>query len=139
MPNININDGRKKYTINGDENRAFYVNLTDSAIAVRAKYAMKQLENLALDENMDGVEMTAFADEEARKQIDYIFDAEVSKAVFGNISPFAVVNRKTGEMFFESFLKAILPEVEKDQKELMKSMEESEKRISKYTSHYKRK
>ena len=139
MPNININDGRKKYTINGDENRAFYVNLTDSGIAVRAKYAMKQLEDLAIDETMDGIEMAIFADEEARKQIDYIFDGEVSKAVFGNISPFAVVDRETGEMFFEAFLKAILPEIEKDQKELQKSMEESEKRIAKYTSHYKRK
>lgn len=143
MSNLNIADGRKRFTINGDENRAFYVNLTDNQIAVRAKKALAFIKSMEADqyltdENTDEIDAIEKNNDDLRAQIDYVFAEGVSQAVFGNISPTAVVDTKTKKTFFEAFLEAIMPEIEKEQKLMKKSMEESEKRIQKYTNKYRK-
>lgn len=45
--NINLSDGRKKYCINGDENRAFYTNLTDDEMSYRVSLVPKVLNEYA--------------------------------------------------------------------------------------------
>ena len=139
MPNLTIADGRKKFTINGDESRAFYVNLTDNGLAVRAKKARDFVHELKIDEHEDEIDFIDRANTEMRKQIDYVFGDGVSESVFGNIFLTAVVDDKTGKTFFEAFFDSIMPEVEKAQKIAEKSMKESEKRISKFTAKYVKK
>ena len=143
MGNLNISDGRKRFTINGDESRAIYVNLTDNQLAVRAKKAMEFVKNMEVEnyltEGTDEIDAIEKVNEDVRRQIDYVFGEGTSQAVFGNISPTAVVDAKTKKTFFEAFLEAIMPEIEKEQKLMKKSMEESEKRISKYTAKYVKK
>ena len=141
--NLVINDGRKKFTVNGDENRAFYVNLADNMILVRAKKAMNFFKSLKqedyMKEGMDEIDAIEKINEDCRKQIDYVFDYGVSEAVFGNISPMATVDQKTGKIYSEAFLEAIMPQIEKAQKAMEKSMKESDKRIQKYTAKYTKK
>jgi TPP-dependent indolepyruvate ferredoxin oxidoreductase alpha subunit len=66
-------------------------------------------------------------------QIDYVFDAKISKTIFGNKSPLALIK---GNLFFENFMNAVQPIIEK---EINKQMAETEKKTSKYTSKYNKK
>lgn len=67
------------------------------------------------------------------KQIDYIFDNDISKVVFGNKSPLALIK---GNLFFENFMNAVQPIIER---EINNQMVETEKKTSKYTSKYNKK
>lgn len=143
---LNIPDGRNRFIINGDENRAFYTNLSDTEIAYRAenfvnsvKSYIEDLEKKAESGEMTDIEFRHAVDEEVKKQIDYIFDASASKVVFGNLSIFAEGNRKTGETLFELFWAAMFPQLEKEMKAAAQRMADSDKRIAKYTAKYRKK
>lgn len=65
--------------------------------------------------------------------IDYIFDAQISKIVFGNKSPLAIIG---GKLLFEVFLEAVQPII---QNRVGESMKNTEIKTSKYTSKYNNK
>lgn len=67
------------------------------------------------------------------EQLDYVFDAKISKIVFGNKSPLALIK---GNLLFESFMSKIQPFIEMKVKS---EMEKSEKKVSKHTSKYNKK
>lgn len=138
MANINIDDGREAITINGDPERVIYIQASDFNIKLRARQAQKNIH--ALLENLDKAnpeDEEAFADvledvdKKVREQINFIFNSDVSKPVFGLCSP--LMSLRNGKSYVEAFLEAILPEIERIAK---KAAQASEKRIAKHTKRY---
>lgn len=136
--NLNLNDGREKIYINKElygEDRVIYVNLTDINILTRANKAkeniQKAFENFNIDEN-SAIEQIEQADAYIREQVNYIFDYDVSQAVFGNAFATANVGKK---FYIEAFLDAILPLIKE---RIEANTMEAEKRVSKYTDKYKK-
>jgi hypothetical protein len=139
MKNLNFDDGYKTYSINGDESKVIRVNVTDFNLLKRLEEAQDNIEReLArygdIEINPDGssanedtISLVAYMDAYIKKQIDYIFDSDISSVVFGNSS---CLSMSGGEMFFARFLDAIVPEIEAAVKEEQKA---SQKRVSKYT------
>lgn len=143
---LNIPDGRKEFYINGDESRVIRVNLNDDNIVTRARKAMRVLEKLAdsvegfkSENDDDFLDLLEHLDEEARKEINRVFEYDVSTPVFGGISPFAVVNDK-GQVYVEAFLNAIMPKIEEDRQkhlaEIHAQAKASRARTDKYTKKY---
>lgn len=150
MYNINLDDGLEKIIINGDEERAIFINVTDFNIVDRW-YEVKEnitklgqeLPNEMQDElplNPDGsVEEESLAkygklikdlDTSVKEQINYLFNANVTEQVFKGSSAFAV---KDGEFYVTRFLNSILPVI---QNVINKESENMEKKISKHTAKY---
>lgn len=139
MNNFNIKDGIKRFTINGDENKVIYINISDLGISKRAKQAEKELaqiaeecsnisESLSIDESIDLIDKL---DTKVKKIIDYILNTNASETVFGVTNCLSMCD---GQPLFQNFLDAILPEIEKGtQTEINKSR----KNINKYTSKVK--
>ncbi len=138
MKNINIDDGREAITINGDPERVIYIQANDMNIKVRARQAQKNiqkyLKKINTSKPKNNIECIMFlekADRECRKQLNYIFNYDVSTPVFGACSP--LMPLKNGKIYVEVFLEAILPEIEKIAE---KAAQSSEKRIAKHTARY---
>jgi hypothetical protein len=140
--NLNINEGRKGITINGDENRKIYINLSDSNILVRAKKAkqlinekVKDIENIPTPQDDTNKETYLDKIDEInqfyRNQINYIFNYNVSDVVFGDFEPTTLCDN--GESLAEVFLDQILPEVASS---VTSAQKKSEKRIKTYTAKY---
>ncbi len=140
MKNINIDDGREAITINGDPERVIYIQANDLNIKTRANQAQKNiqkyLEEIKASRPVFPEECITFldnADKECRKQLNFIFNYDVSTPVFGACSP--LMPLKNGKIYVEAFLEAILPEIEKIAKKAAKA---SEKRIAKHTARYEK-
>lgn len=144
MRNINIDDGLKEFTINGDKNRVIRFNPADINLLDRLDRAEKDLEvekekleeDVEIDlkgeaKNREDVEYIREMNNLIKDKIDFIFDADVSEAVFGNQSPLSTVK---GRPYFERFLDAIRPVLEE---EITKEVEATDKRVSKYTDQVK--
>lgn len=140
--NLNFDDGRKEYTINGDENKKIRINLGDPAILMRLNDFMKrtedkkkEYENQIKNEGMDDREYmtatTADMDAFLRKEIDILLDYPVSDVVFGNMSPMATV--KGGKALYETFIDSLMPELKACAK---KNAEAQKKRVDKYRKQY---
>lgn len=71
-------------------------------------------------------------DLEIKRDMDILFDSNVSDIVFGNVCCISTVN---GTPLFETTFNALIPFVEKSMEAEAKS---SQKRIEKYTKHYQR-
>lgn len=141
MLNINIDDGFKEFTINNDASKVIRFNPSDFGIIERINTAYKEIEKVQstaeeFELNTDGtpveqIESAANAvakvSNTIKEQIDYIFDSPVSAVVFGNQSPLSMVK---GKPYYESFLDAVKPEIEKCVKAERLA---SQKRIEKYT------
>ena len=92
-----------------------------------------ELDNAGKPIDYDMIKVVNKINKVIKEQIDYIFDSPISDSVFGNKSPMASVR---GKLFFEVFLEAVFPIIEKKIKENMK---ETEKRTAKYTAKYRKK
>lgn len=142
MQSLNFDEGYKEFSINGDENRVIRFNPADYGLLERYKEArnaiMKSVDELqndielkndgsAKDETDEAADKLASVRKLIFEQVNYIFNADVSKTVFGNQSPISTVN---GKFLFEGFIKAagaiITDAVNKEQAA-------SQKRIEKYT------
>jgi hypothetical protein len=66
------------------------------------------------------------------EEIDYAFDAEISKVVFKHCSPFAIVD---GEYFILMFLEAITPEIAEH---VENQRTEASKRLEKHIAKYRK-
>lgn len=138
MANINIDDGREAITINGDPERVIYIQPTDFNIYSRKEKAGKEIHALLAELDKANPENAeAFADlldsidKRIKEQINYIFNYDVSKPVFGACSP--LMELKNGKSYVQTFLEAIAPVIETASKKAAKA---SEKRIAKYTARY---
>lgn len=122
MQSINFDTGYKTYTINGDENNVIRVNLTDPNLIKRIETAMSDIEKFKNSITNDTTlpEVYEKFDKLVKDKIDFSFGIGTSKAVFGDLNCLAVANDK-GECIFETFLAAILPAIQADMEQAMKS------------------
>lgn len=149
MQNLQFEDGYKVFTVNEDPDRKIRFNPADLSIlerfnTARKKILEKQNEIGDLELNPDGsASVTEDMMNQASdliiglnqficEQVDYIFNAPVSRAAFGNQSPLSTVK---GVSLFERFLTAAQTLVEK---ELEAEEAASKKRVQKYTNQVKR-
>lgn len=144
MQNLNFDDGYKEFSINGDDSRVIRFNPADFSIIERIKAAYDEIDKATKIENdielkADGTpieqlgqasEIVKGINDTIKKQVDYIFNSEVSGMVFGNQSPLSMVK---GMPLYERFLNTVVPVIKK---EIKAEQEASQKRISKYTKVY---
>lgn len=130
MTNIKFDDGYKRYILNGDENKVIRVNVTDFNILDRYNKAQADMQALIADmqTNKDATpEEIASYDKRIRENINFIFGSDVCTAAFGTANCMSVVSN--GSMLFESFLNALMPQVQAD---MDISLEAAKKRTNKY-------
>ncbi len=138
MKNISIDDGREAITINGDPERVIYIQPSDFNIKIRAQEAQKNIQeyikktkNIKPKTVADCIIFLDEADKECRKQINLIFNYDVSTPVFGACSPLMPLSN--GKVYVEAFLEAIVPELEKISEKATLSIE---RRIAKHSGKY---
>lgn len=146
MKSLKIDDGYKEFMINDDPNRVIRFNPADMAILSRFDEAVKKIEasqkemkgDFTLNPDGSPVSQLEQAGEAVRNlteliegQVNYIFNSEVAKAVFGNQSPLSTVG---GVPLYERFFEAVIPEIEGTLKE---EQAKSQKRIGKYVGMVK--
>lgn len=139
---INFDEGYKEYEINGDPERIICVDTADYGLIERFKKAEKHIneelkkydgikiksDGSADTDDETAAQMIADLGEFIKSEINYIFNADVSKIVFGNASP---LSTRKGVPMYERFVNATLPIIEAD---LKAESTASEKRVAKYTS-----
>lgn len=138
MNNLSYNVGYKEYSINGDESRILRIKMTDYAIFDRFTKGMKQIDKIAKEyENStantfdEANNLFVSVDRKIRKQIDFIFDGDVSDIIFGNTNCISIAG---GKPIFENFLEAVLPVIKED---ISTEQKKIERKVSKYTSKVK--
>lgn len=130
MTNIKFDDGYKTYILNDDENKVIRVNVTDFNILDRYNKAQVNMQKLIeeMKQSSDSTpEEIAGYDKRIRENINYIFGSDVCTAAFGTANCLSVVSN--GDMLCESFLNALMPQVQEDMKP---SLEAAKKRTDKY-------
>jgi len=145
MQNLIIDDGFKSFMINDDPNKVIRFNPADFGIIERINKAYKEIQAVQnsfedFELNNDGTPVSQLESaanavsklsNTIKQQIDYIFDSPVSDVVFGNQSPVSMVK---GKPFYERFLNAVKPEIQKCVKAEQLA---SQKRVEKYTKGIK--
>jgi len=145
MQNLNIDDGKKRFTINNDPNRVIEFQPSDINLYSRLVDAQKNITKIAndmpddlkkgIDENDDEVlerfaKLLSDLDKKVKEQIDFLFGSNVSDIVFESASSLSVVN---GKFFVERFLEAVTPILDR---EITEVTQQSEKRINKHIGKY---
>ena len=130
MQSIKFDDGYKTYILNDDENKVIRVNVTDFNILDRYNKAQTDMQAL-IEEMQNDSEATpekiASYDKRIRENINFIFGSDVCTAAFGTANCMSVVSN--GSMLFESFLNALMPQVQED---MGINLEAAKKRTDKY-------
>lgn len=137
--NFKKNLGVKEYCFADDETAIIRVNTRDPNLYTRINKSKSKLLELAnkyegfKSDSPDEIEaMLEEYDTKVKAQIDYMFDSSVSEVAFGNSSAVAVYD---GVPAFQSFLNALLPEIEK---EIDKEQKKIQKNVSKYVNQAKK-
>lgn len=142
MARLQINTGAKNYEIEDEKTGKLLGVITiypnDINIAERMEAAKKNIialvneaELLANDEtkNDDDIIKSIYElDAKVKKELDVMFNSNVSETVFNGLNCF---NLNNGKYFVERFLEMILPVI---QHELEASVKASNNRIDKYSS-----
>lgn len=135
MNNLSFDVGYKEYSINGDESRILRISTSDMNIITRMDKAEKELQKIAdkckSTTADNAIEALSYLDNEVRKQINYVFDGDVSDIIFGNTNCISLAG---GKPIFENFLEAVLPVIKED---IFTEQKKIERKISKYTSKVK--
>ena len=110
MGKIVVDRGLEQYTIedkNGTVLGKFEMNPADVELVKRYEHVAEAVSHIAdnVDERKDIVDIVKEMEEELDKQIDYLFNSNVSKSFFSITSPFTVL--ANGEFFVENVLNAI--------------------------------
>ncbi len=141
----NLNFGlpkRKRFTIDGDENRIVELDTGDTGILARwngvqewLEKAAQELEELsagAQDEEQAMYTSRRFAEinNGARERLNHLFDADVCTPIAGNGALIRLVN---GEPLFMMIVDTLLPLYEAD---IKAEYEKSKRRIAKHTAKY---
>ena len=133
----------------GKSDRYFYMDFNDTNFPVRLKEGREEIgnylenkrqelgvediselktDNLSVDEIEKIIEITKEIDCFIKSKVDFIFGYEISKDVFGVASCVSVT--RNGEYYFDNFLNAILPLVEREYQVRIHATNE---RLKKYT------
>ena len=136
MGKIIVDRGLEQYTIedkNGTVLGKFEMNPADVELVKRYEHVAEAVSHIAdnVDESKDIVDIVKEMEEELYKQIDYLFNSNVSQSFFSITSPFTVL--ANGEFFVENVLNAIGKLIEA---ETGKRFEKVQTKISQYTSKY---
>jgi len=142
---------RKRFRIDGDDNRVLELNTSDLNLITRLRSAYPQLKDIAQnafkdlpdavieDENYDFMEDEATsklsealqdADTKMRSLLDYIFDSNVSELCAPHGSMFDPVN---GKLRFEHIIDTLAPLYETD---ISTEMNKVTANVSKHTAKY---
>lgn len=142
---------RKRFRIDGDDNRVLELNTSDLNLITRLRSAYPQLKDIAQnafkdlpdavieDENYDFMEDEATskfsetlqdADTKMRALLDYIFDSNVSELCAPHGSMFDPVN---GKLRFEHIIDTLAPLYETD---ISTEMNKVTVNVSKHTAKY---
>lgn len=131
---------KKRFRIDGDDNRVIELNTSDMTILNRLDEADRQLRELAdkanfeladvEDENRDIVKELLATDKQMREIIDYLFDAPVSDVCAPDGSMYDPFN---GKYRFEHIMETLFVQYENNIAEEIKKMR---KNVQKYTSKY---
>ena len=131
---------KKRFRIDGDDNRVIELNTSDMTILNRLDEADRQLRELAdkanfeladvEDENRDIVKELLATDKQMREIIDYLFDAPVSDVCAPDGSMYDPFN---GKYRFEHIMEALFIQYENNIAEEIKKMR---KNVQKHTSKY---
>lgn len=137
---IVIDDNSKEYEVvnrQGVVLGTFLINPTDFNIAARAEEAIGHIEQImsGVEENQeaddaDALEELKKAGEDAKREIDYIFNANASETFFAKVNPFSLVD---GKFYIENVISAVQAVIKK---EFNAEINRSRARISKYTEKY---
>ncbi len=131
---LNFDDGKKGYSVNGDENRIIYFNPSDVNLYDRVEKAgeeiTKAIESLPSDfvnenpETLVVMETVKLAQEKIKKALNFMLDSDCYDVIFGNTSPLTPVN---GELLINGVMQGltelIIAESEKDMKALNKKLD----------------
>ncbi|MDF2804519.1 MAG: hypothetical protein K0S61_4424 [Anaerocolumna sp.] len=140
MSKLTLNTGVKTYDIEDETGKplgtiSIYPN--DFNIGKRAKETQIKIgayidsaELLATQDGEEAIEQISELDINIKSELDYLFNSEISKTVFGNLHCLDV-NPNNGKYFIENFLDMIIPVINS---ELDNSLKASKKRVDKYTS-----
>ena len=136
MGKIVVDRGLEQYTIedkNGTVLGKFEMNPADVELGKRYEHVAEAVSHIAdnVDESKDIVDIVKEMEEKLNKQIDYLFNSNVSQSFFSITSPFTVL--ANGEFFVENVLNAIGKLIEA---ETGKRFEKVQTKIGKYTSKY---
>lgn len=132
---------KKRFRIDGDDNRIIELNTSDMTILNRLDEADKQLRELAdkatfgmsetgEDDNADAVKELLATDKQMRAIIDYLFDAPVSDVCAPDGSMYDPFN---GKYRFEHIMEILFALYEKNISEEIKKMR---KNVQKHTDKY---
>lgn len=135
---------KKRFRIDGDDNRIIELNTSDMTILNRLDEADKQLRELADkatfglsetgdDDNADAVKELLATDKQMRAIIDYLFDAPVSDVCAPDGSMYDPFN---GKYRFEHIMEILFALYEKNISEEIKKMR---KNVQKHTDKYTKK
>lgn len=146
MENLSFDNGIIEVMINGDKNKTIAFCPSDINISVRYKEALKifeelseKVKNIFNDKSNDTeaifkqIEEYKKIDDTVKKTIDYIFNAEISNIVFGELS--SLSKTSNGSYAFENLLNSLLGLCNKcyDNKvSHIKNGEKAQKYLSKY-------
>jgi len=139
MAKLTLNTGVKNYEIE-DENGVMLGTISiypnDFNIAKRAKEAQAKIaayineaEKVANEDEDAAVEQITALDNQIKKQLDYLFNSNVSETVFKGLHCLNIT--RGGKYFIESFLDMIIPVINA---EMDKAIKKSQQRINQYTS-----
>ena len=144
MSRIKINTGVKRYEIedeNGELLGVISINVSDFNIIDRIAQSEKKIMQIASGvqekvKNMQTIEekgkAMADADAEIKKELDYMFDSNVSEIVFGNKSCLSVCG---GQLLITNFIEGIIPVIKHD---LLAVRKEAENRMAVYLKEYEK-
>lgn len=135
---------KKRFRIDGDDNRIIELNTSDMTILNRLDEADKQLRELAdkatfgmsetgEDDNADTVKELLATDKQMRAIIDYLFDAPVSDVCAPDGSMYDPFN---GKYRFEHIMEILFALYEKNISEEIKKMRRN---VQKHTDKYTKK
>lgn len=137
---------KKRFRIDGDDNRIIELNTSDMTILNRLDEADKQLRELAdkatfgmsetgEDDNEDAVKELLATDKQMRDIIDYLFDAPVSNVCAPDGSMYDPFN---GKYRFEHIMETLFALYEQNISEEIKKMRKNvQKHTGKYTQQQK--
>lgn len=144
--NINFGfDNKKRFTIDGDENKVIELDTSDVGIVTRLSDSMEKIKELekkqeklmelSAQENdtaaLDFTTLFAEVEGDMRGIIDYVFDSPVTDTILGKSSVFSPVN---GKYKFEQILDVLLDLYETDIKKETSKINTAH--IKKHTAKY---
>lgn len=138
MGEIIVDNGLEEYTIKNKQGKVlgtFYFNPADVEIVKRYECVANNIAHIAdgISDDAPVEEVIRALEEKVNKEVDYLFNAEVSESFFSITSPFTPL--ANGEFFVENVLNAIGKLIEQTTGE---RFERIKTKVSKYTEKYKR-